>query len=99
MAEQKSKLPDINEIASMATKLFRDVKTSISQIIDEYKAKHADTETNEVKPPESPKPTVSPSEPEPTQSQTIETQINPTIDEAEVKPTKSKIKDSTSTDK
>ncbi len=40
MADQKSKLPDLSEITSMAGKFFNDVKTSISQIIDEYKAKH-----------------------------------------------------------
>lgn len=49
MADQKSKLPDLSEITSMAGKFFKDVKTSISQIIDEYKAKHSKSEV-EVKP-------------------------------------------------
>jgi hypothetical protein len=40
MANQKSKIPDMGEIASMAGKLFKDVKSSISEIIDDYKSKH-----------------------------------------------------------
>lgn len=40
MAGQKSKLPDVSEITSMASKLFHDIKNSISQIITGYKAKH-----------------------------------------------------------
>lgn len=35
-----SKLPDLNEIGNMASKLFGDVKKSIGEIIDDYKAKH-----------------------------------------------------------
>ena len=42
MSDLKSKLPDMNELAGMASKLFHDVKTSIGQIIDDYKAKHPD---------------------------------------------------------
>jgi len=38
-----SKLPDLNELGNMATKLFGDVKKSIGEIIDDYKAKHPDT--------------------------------------------------------
>lgn len=38
MADEKSKIPDVNEIASMAGKLFKDVKKSISEIIKDYKA-------------------------------------------------------------
>ena len=40
MADQKSKLPDLNEITSMAGKLFTDVKKSIVEIIDDYKTNH-----------------------------------------------------------
>jgi len=39
MNDSKSKMPDFNELTSMATKLFKDVKTSVGQIIDEYKEK------------------------------------------------------------
>ncbi len=35
-----SKLPDLNELGNMASKLFGDVKKSIGEIIDDYKAKH-----------------------------------------------------------
>ncbi len=47
-----SKLPDLNEIGGMASKLFGDVKKSIGEIIDDYKAKHpteVKSETPEVK--------------------------------------------------
>ena len=37
-----SKLPDLNEISHMAGKLFGDVKKSIGEIFEEYKAKHPD---------------------------------------------------------
>ena len=44
MSDLKSKLPDLNELGSMAGKLFKDIKTSVTGIIDEYKLKHpADT--------------------------------------------------------
>lgn len=66
MAEQKSKLPDINEIASMAKKLFGDVQTSIRQIIEDYKSKHASPESSSMKPPVSPDVSVHPVEPRPT---------------------------------
>ena len=38
---KKSKLPDLNEWSSMVTKLFKDVKLSVAEIIDEYKDKRA----------------------------------------------------------
>ncbi|MFC3909648.1 hypothetical protein ACFORL_11260 [Legionella dresdenensis] len=40
MADNKSKLPDFKEITGIASKLFRDVKNSVSEIIDDYKSKH-----------------------------------------------------------
>ncbi|KTD65497.1 hypothetical protein [Legionella spiritensis] len=39
MSDFKSKLPDLKEISSIATKLFKDVKTSVGEIIDDYKQK------------------------------------------------------------
>ena len=39
MAEPKSKLPDMNEVTEMVTKLCRDVKTSVLEIVDTYKEK------------------------------------------------------------
>ncbi|MDP3704298.1 MAG: hypothetical protein Q8R24_00120 [Legionellaceae bacterium] len=47
MADQKSKLPDFSEITSMAGKFFTDIKTSISQIIEEYKTKHPKSDVAE----------------------------------------------------
>ncbi|WP_051131874.1 hypothetical protein [Legionella tunisiensis] len=37
MGDFKSKLPDFKELSSIAGKLFKDVKTSVSEIIDDYK--------------------------------------------------------------
>lgn len=45
MSDQKSKLPDLNEIVGMANKLFKDLKVSVCEIVDEYKAKRAETES------------------------------------------------------
>ena len=43
MADLKSKLPDLNEVSSMAGKLFGDIKKSLTEIFDSYKKKHEDT--------------------------------------------------------
>ena len=40
MSDFKSKLPDLKELGDMTSKLFGDIKTSISEIIDSYKNKH-----------------------------------------------------------
>lgn len=45
MSDFKSKMPDFNEISNMATKLFKDVKTSVSEIVDMYKEKRAHEST------------------------------------------------------
>ncbi len=37
MSDMKSKFPDLKELTSMATKLFTDVKNSVSDIIKTYK--------------------------------------------------------------
>ena len=39
MSDKKSSLPDISELSSMASKLFKDVKASVSEIIGTYKNK------------------------------------------------------------
>ncbi|MBS0357900.1 MAG: hypothetical protein JSS53_01315 [Proteobacteria bacterium] len=41
MSEEKksSKLPDLQELTGMASKLFKDVKSSLCQIYDDYKNK------------------------------------------------------------
>ena len=66
-----SKLPDLNELGNMASKLFGDVKKSIVEIIDDYKAKHPD----QVKTEASAKPTEK-IEPGKTDSETSQTQEN-----------------------
>jgi hypothetical protein len=40
----KSKLPDLKEVTGMATKLFSDVKRSITEIVQDYKIKRAESE-------------------------------------------------------
>lgn len=51
MSDFKSKLPDFKEVTSMAGKIFKDVKTSICEVIDDYKKKRATEATPaEVKP-------------------------------------------------
>ena len=51
MSDLKSKLPDLNELGSMAGKLYNDLKTSVCEIIDDYKKKHPpETETEQVVP-------------------------------------------------
>lgn len=39
MNDKKSKLPDLKEITSISSKLFRDLTTSVKEIIQDYKAK------------------------------------------------------------
>ena len=62
MGDMKSMLPDFKEVTSIATKLFKDVKKSVGEIITEYKEKHAcqddpcKTEPKTAKPKSTPKP-------------------------------------------
>jgi len=39
MSDFKSKLPSLDEFTSMAGKLFKDVKQSVGEIVDDYKDK------------------------------------------------------------
>ncbi|WP_233491429.1 hypothetical protein [Legionella drancourtii] len=56
----KSKLPDFKELASMTGKLYNDIKTSVGQIIQDYKDIRAqsgvDGDTSEEVKPEASKP-------------------------------------------
>lgn len=47
MSDFKSKLPDLKEITAMAGKLFKDVKTSVCEIIEDYKQKHPEDDTHQ----------------------------------------------------
>lgn len=40
MGDLKSKLPDLKELGEIGGKLFRDLKTSVCEIITAYKQKH-----------------------------------------------------------
>lgn len=44
MSDSKSKFPDLQELASMTSKLFRGVKNSVDEIIQDYKQKRAGSE-------------------------------------------------------
>lgn len=57
MGDFKSKLPSLQELTSMAGKLAKGVKTSVSEIIDDYKKNHPADAAPAAKPvePEQPK--------------------------------------------
>ena len=40
MADMKSMLPDFDDVTSIASKLFKDIKKSVGEIVDDYKEKH-----------------------------------------------------------
>ncbi|CAM2977185.1 hypothetical protein [Legionella worsleiensis] len=51
MNDFKSKLPDLKELSSMGSKLFKGIKSSVEEIIQDYKQKreHQETPVDEVK--------------------------------------------------
>ena len=49
MSDFKSKLPDLKEVAEITGKLFKDIRTSFSEIISTYKQKHPDVPETEKK--------------------------------------------------
>jgi len=40
MSDFKSMLPDFKELGEMTGKLFKDIKNSVYEIVDDYKKKH-----------------------------------------------------------
>ena len=40
MADMKSMLPDLKDVTSIASKLYHDLKKSVSEIVTDYKGKH-----------------------------------------------------------
>ena len=44
MSDFKSKLPDIKELTSMTSKLFKGIKSSVDEIVKDYKDKRATKE-------------------------------------------------------
>jgi hypothetical protein len=50
--DTKSKFPDFKELSSMTSKLFRDIKTSVGQIIQDYKNNRA--QSGPAEPPKAP---------------------------------------------
>ena len=49
MSDFKSKLPDLEELGSMAGKLYNGIKNSVTEIISDYKEKRAQMEQEENK--------------------------------------------------
>ncbi|MCA0403524.1 MAG: hypothetical protein LCH30_06955 [Proteobacteria bacterium] len=47
MNDFKSKLPDLKEVTSMATKFYKDMKESVCEIIKEYKDKREELASSE----------------------------------------------------
>ncbi|BCA95080.1 hypothetical protein TUM19329_14410 [Legionella antarctica] len=47
MSDFKSKLPDFKELTSMTSKLYKGIKTSVEEIIHDYKQKRAESEVKE----------------------------------------------------
>jgi hypothetical protein len=47
MSDFKSKLPDLKELSSMSSKLFHGIKSSVTEIIHDYKEKRAEQEKAE----------------------------------------------------
>lgn len=47
MSDFKSKLPDLKELSSMSSKLFHGIKSSVTEIIHDYKEKRAEQERQE----------------------------------------------------
>lgn len=47
MADNKSKLPDLQEVAGMAGKFFSDLKHSVCEIIQDYKEKRKVSSSSE----------------------------------------------------
>lgn len=47
MSDLKSKLPDLKELSSMACKLFNGIKSSVGEIIQDYKQKRSVDETKQ----------------------------------------------------
>lgn len=76
MSDFKSKLPDFKELGSMTSKLFKDIRNSVSEIITEYKQKH---------PPEPEKP-----EGSTTSEAAVEAKETGSVKKAELKPEKKK---------
>lgn len=47
MGDFKSKLPDLKELGSMTNKLFHGIKSSVNEIVQDYKQKREEQEAQE----------------------------------------------------
>ncbi|CZG50292.1 TPA: hypothetical protein JBC64_03400 [Legionella pneumophila subsp. pneumophila] len=83
MSDFKSKLPDLNELTSMTAKLFKGIKTSVSEIIQDYKQKRAQPVSTEEKTTEN-KTTESKAEPK-TESKPAENKTESNTEETQEK--------------
>jgi hypothetical protein len=60
MSDFKSKLPDFKELTSMTSKLYKGIKSSVQEIIRDYKQKRTEPETKSAE--KAKKPTATPEE-------------------------------------
>lgn len=49
MSDWKSKLPTFEEVVSIATKLGKDIKNSVTEIVQDYKEKHPSVDESATK--------------------------------------------------
>ena len=54
MSEKKSKLPDLKELGTMTSKLFKDIKKSVTEIIQDYKDQRVESAEETAKAKEEP---------------------------------------------
>jgi hypothetical protein len=47
MSDLKSKMPDLNEMTTMATKFLKDMKNSVGEIVEMYKQKRSESCSSE----------------------------------------------------
>ncbi len=57
---KQSKLPNLDEISGIASKLFKDVKKSVTEIVSDYKEKRAKTAQDNAEQVATPAPEVKP---------------------------------------
>ena len=81
MSDSKLKMPDFNELTSMAAKLFKDLKTSVNEIIDNYKEKREQENTDSTVVHTKDKETVIKKESKPKKNTTETTKTTTTVDE------------------
>lgn len=87
MSDFKSKLPDFKELSSMTSKLYKGIKTSVEEIIQDYKQKRVEAEVKAEE--EMKKPTETPISPAASTVTPESTLVTPPVVETPVTPVES----------